>query len=133
MWFLLTLLLYAACDLAFINGFAKNFIRQQVGWLLAPSPDLVAAGLFYLVFTAGLLYFCAAPAQSGGRAALNGAFFGLVTYATYELVNKSLLDRWPMALVLVDLAWGVIVGAVVSWGSWKMAQLIFQGGEIPFR
>ncbi len=120
--FLVTLVIYAALDLAFINLFAKAFIQRQVGWLLAPRPDLKAAVAFYLIFVAGILYFCIWPAQNAGRALLNGAFFGLVTYATYELVNKSLLDRWPLALVLVDMAWGAFAGAVVSWAGWKIGR-----------
>lgn len=123
-WFVLSLLLYAACDLAFINLFAKSFIGRQVGWLLAPQPDLKAAALFYLIFVGGLLYFCIWPAATAAKALQNGAFFGLVTYATYELVNKSLLDRWPWPLVWVDLAWGIAVGAVVSWASWKLGRYI---------
>ncbi len=121
--FLGVLILYMVLDLAFINFFAKNFIREQVGWLLAPSPDLRAGLLFYLLFAAGLLYFCIWPASSAGRALLNGAFFGLVTYATYELVNKALLDKWPWPLVLVDLAWGTLAGALVSWSIWKAGEL----------
>lgn len=112
--FVITLLGYALLDLAFINLFAKAFIQRQVGWLLAPRPDLGAALLFYLIFVAALLYFCVLPAGSMGKALLNGAFFGLATYATYELVNKALPDRWPWPLVLVDLCWGVFVGAVMS-------------------
>lgn len=120
--FVATLFLYAAFDLVYINLVAKNFIHRQVGWLLAPKPDMGAAALFYLVFTGGLLYFCVWPATSGSRAFFNGAFFGLVTYATYELVNKALLDRWPWSLVLADLAWGVVAGAAVCWASWKVGQ-----------
>lgn len=123
--FLATLFLYALLDLSFINLFARAFIRRQVGWLLAPAPDLKAAGLFYLIFIGGLLYFCVWPAQSAAKALLNGAVFGLVTYATYELVNKALLDRWPWPMVLVDLAWGVFVGALVSWGSWQLTRMPF--------
>lgn len=122
MLFLFTLVCYALFDLAFINLFAKAFIQRQVGWLLAPRPDLAAAAIFYLIFVAGILYFCILPAASANRALLNGAFFGLVTYATYELVNKSLLDRWPWPLVLVDLAWGVFVGMTVSWLGWRFAR-----------
>ncbi len=117
--FALTLVVYVLLDLSFLNLFAKNFIQQQVGPMLAPKPDLVAGGFFYLIFIAGILYFCILPSQSAGDALFKGAFFGLVTYATYELVNKSLLKDWPLALVLVDMAWGVFVGAVVSWaGYW---------------
>ncbi len=121
---LITLLLYLVLDLAFINLFAKGFIQRQVGWLLAAQPDLKAGGLFYLIFIAALLYFCVWPAQTPGRALLNGAFFGLVTYATYELVNKALLDRWPWPLVLVDLVWGTAAGALVSWASWMVGRWI---------
>jgi uncharacterized membrane protein len=117
--FAITLVVYVLLDLSFLNLFAKGFIHRQVGPMLAPKPDLVAAGIFYLIFIAGILYFCILPAQTEGDALLKGAFFGLVTYATYELVNKSLLKDWPLALVLVDMAWGVFVGAMVSWaGYW---------------
>lgn len=122
--FLATLFMYGLFDLLFINLFARDFIEGQVGWLLAPAPDLKAGVLFYLIFATGLLYFCVWPAPNAGRALQNGAIFGLVTYATYELVNKALLDRWPWPMVLADLAWGVFVGAVVSWGSWKLGQVV---------
>lgn len=120
--FLLTLVVYAACDLAWLNLFAQNFVQRQVGERLAERPDWAAAGVFYLIFTGGLLWFCIWPAAGSGRALLNGALFGLVTYGTYELVNKALLDRWPPTMVVVDMAWGVFVGAVVSWLSWTMAR-----------
>lgn len=113
--FLLTLLSYIALDLLWLNFFAKSFIQQQVGQYLAAQPDWKAGGLFYLVFTAGLLWFCIRPAPTQGRALLNGAFFGLVTYATYELVNRALIANWPWPLVLVDIAWGIFVGAAASW------------------
>ena len=86
-----TLVLYALLDLGFIGLFASDFIRRQVGPKLAPAPDWAAAGVFYFLFAAALLYFCVLPAQSGARALFNGAFFGLVAYGTYELVNRALL------------------------------------------
>ncbi|MDX1910809.1 MAG: DUF2177 family protein [Saprospiraceae bacterium] len=123
--FVVTLLAYALCDLAWLNLFARNFVQRSVGHFLAPKPDLAAAAVFYLIFTTGLLYFCVWPAATQRQAMLNGALFGLVTYGTYELVNKALLDRWPLSLVLVDMAWGVLVGAVVSWMSFKI-RVFFQ-------
>ena len=118
--FFFTLVVYALLDLAFINLFARSFIQRQVGPMLARKPDLVAAGIFYLIFVAGILYFCVYPAPNAGRALLNGAFLGLVTYSTYELVNKSLLANWPLPLVLVDIAWGIFAGALVSWAGFKI-------------
>lgn len=122
--FLATLIAYAMFDLAWLNLFAKNFVRRQVGHFLAPKPDLAAAAIFYLIFTTGLLYFCIWPATSQRQALFNGALFGLVTYGTYELVNRALLDKWPLPLVLVDMVWGVFVGAVVSWLGFRMQGLL---------
>ncbi len=118
--FILTLITYAMFDLAWLNLFAKNFVQRQVGNHLAAKPDLTAAVIFYLIFTAGLLYFCIWPATSQRQALINGAFFGLVTYGTYELVNKALLDQWPLPLVVIDMAWGVFVGAIVSWAGFRV-------------
>ena len=123
--FLLTLATYISLDLLFLGILARSFVERQVGFLMAPHPDWLAAGLFYLIFSAGLLYFCIYPAlreNNALRALLNGAFFGLVTYATYELVNKSLIDKWPWPFVWVDILWGVVVGAAVSWISFQVSK-----------
>lgn len=122
--FLLTLVIYIICDLTWLTVFAKKFVHRQVGERMAATPDWVAAGVFYLIFTSTLLWFCVWPAAqaSAGRVLLNGALFGLVTYGTYELVNKALLNRWPLPLVVVDMAWGIAVGALVSWVSWELGR-----------
>ena len=44
-------------------------------------------------------------------AALYGALFGFVVYAAYDLTNLATLRGWPMAVSLVDLAWGAAVSA----------------------
>ena len=44
-----------------------------------------------------------------------------MTYATYELTNKALIDKWPLPLVMVDMVWGLFSGAAVSWIGFKMA------------
>lgn len=117
---LITLIIYTLLDLIFINFLAKGFIQRQVGQLLATEPNLMAGLLFYCIFSVGLLYFCIWPAETAAKALFNGAFFGLVAYATYELVNRALLADWPWKLVVVDLAWGIIAGALVCWASWHL-------------
>ncbi|MBK7407436.1 MAG: DUF2177 family protein [Saprospirales bacterium] len=116
MKFMLTLVFYLALDLLWVGGFAKGFIARQVGSYLSPKADWLAAILFYLIFAAGLWYFAIRSAHTPTEALLNGAFFGLVTYGTYELVNRALLANWPWTLVAVDMAYGVVACGVVSWG-----------------
>jgi len=118
MLFLLTALIYAGLDLLFINGFARAFIRRQVGHLLADKPDWAAGVVFYVLFTGGLLYFAVMPADSLMSAVKNGAFLGVLCYGTYELVNKALISGWPRSMVWVDLAWGLLAGAVTSGLAW---------------
>jgi uncharacterized membrane protein len=72
---------------------------------------------FYAIFVAGLVWFVIAPALAVGswrRAVGSGAFFGLVTYATWDLTNLAVLRDFPAALVPIDLAWGTVLSATVS-------------------
>lgn len=61
---------------------------------MTPKVNWAAAILFYLLFLAGLVVFVIAPAvekDSGVRAHMLGALFGLITYATYDLTNLATL------------------------------------------
>lgn len=77
----------------------------------------IAAFAFYAIFIAGLVFFAIAPAverQSWLSAMLVGGFFGFVCYATYDLTNLSVAKDWPLAITLVDMAWGAVLSATVS-------------------
>ena len=66
---------------------------------------------------AGMVVFVIAPSlQSGSlrKAILLGAFFGLVTYATYDLTNHATVKNWPWIVTIIDLCWGAVLAAIVS-------------------
>ena len=66
---------------------------------------------------AGVLVFAVEPglkAHSLRKAVLLGGFFGLITYATYDLTNLATLKNWPWIVTLVDMAWGTLLTAAVS-------------------
>jgi uncharacterized membrane protein len=48
------------------------------------------------------------------QALLMGAFFGLVTYATYDLTNLATIKDWPLIITLVDLIWGMTLSSALS-------------------
>lgn len=84
-------------------------MKSNINW--------VAAILFYLLFISALVLFVIAPAVREGswiRALLLGAFFGLVTYATYDLTNLATITDWPLTITIIDLIWGTVLGASVS-------------------
>lgn len=108
---------FLAIDVVWLAVVARKFYRERLGFLLADAPNWWAAATFYLLFVAGLLVFAILPGLQAGsawRALLLGAFFGLIAYATYDLTNQATVKNWPLAVTLVDLAWGAVLSACVS-------------------
>ena len=96
---------------------AKNFYKDQIGFLMTPNINWTAAIIFYLIFIAGLVLFVISPAMEKGSwvyAILFGALFGFITYATYDLTNLATLKDWPLMVTIVDLIWGAVLAASVS-------------------
>ena len=115
-----------ALDLLWLGVVMKDFYRANLGHLMAPSVVWGAAVAFYLVFAAGLLYFAVIPALSAGsllRAALLGALLGALCYATYDLTNHATLKNWPLAVTLLDIAWGAVLSAAAASAGYLAAKL----------
>lgn len=127
--YVLTLAVLFLVDMIWIGVVAKGFYRRHLGAFLSPKVVWPAAVLFYLLFIAGLLVFAVRPALARGeplQALLLGGFLGLVAYATYDLTNLATFKGWPLAVTVVDLAWGTGLGAVVSWLSAVAARGLFR-------
>jgi uncharacterized membrane protein len=118
------LIAYGAAVVAFliIDGLwlgliAKNFYANNLGDLLRKE-FLVGPGIiFYLMFTAGLVFLAVRPTQpdlSLINVALYGAIVGLMAYGTYDLTNLSTLRGWSPMLTIVDIVWGTVLSASVS-------------------
>jgi uncharacterized membrane protein len=78
---------------------------------------------FLRLYALTVAVFLAIPAlerQSLTRAIALGAFFGLVTYATYDLTNLATLDRFPGLVVMVDMAWGTVLCGAVAAAAFKL-------------
>ena len=116
--YFITLFVFLVMDAIWLGLIAQPFYQAQIGFLLAKKANWAAAGVFYLLYVAGLVTFVVEPAlQAGialGRTALRGAFFGLVAYATYDLTNLATVDRWPIVVTAVDMAWGTALGALTT-------------------
>ena len=108
---------FFAIDMFWLGLVAKDFYRSQIGSLMKSDINWMAAISFYLLFIVGLVVFVITPAVEKGSwtyALVFGAFFGLITYATYDLTNLATLKDWPILVTLVDLAWGAVLAASVS-------------------
>ncbi len=126
--YFIALPVFFAIDMLWLGLIAKNFYANQIGFLMRPDINWTAAILFYLLFIAGLVQFVIVPALEKGsflHALFLGAFFGLITYATYDLTNLATIKNWPLLVTIVDLAWGATLAATVSTASYFIAGRIF--------
>jgi uncharacterized membrane protein len=106
---------------------AKKFYQEQLGFLMRPDINWFAAIFFYILFIAGLVIFVISPAvekHSWVHALLFGAFFGLITYATYDLTNLATLKDWPLLVTVVDLIWGTVLASSISLITYLIANKI---------
>ena len=116
--YLCTLVAFFAIDMIWLGVVARGFYQRQLEGMLRETPLWSAAIVFYLLFILGLLVFVIVPGLQAGSARkvlILGAFFGLITYATYDLTNLATLKNWPLPMTIVDLIWGSLLGMSVSY------------------
>ena len=108
-------------DMVWLRGIAAAWYQEGLGHLMAPKPDLRAAGAFYLLYPLGLVIFGVLPHEDSTllRAIGMGALFGFFAYATYDLSNLATLRDWPLNVSLMDMVWGTLASGL-SVGAGKL-------------
>lgn len=116
--YFIALIVFFVIDIIWLALVAKNLYREQIGFIMSPKPNWLAAIAFYLIFILGMLFFVIHPAiekDSWSYALFVGMFFGFITYATYDLTNLATLKDWPLKITIIDLIWGTSLGGMVSY------------------
>ncbi len=115
--YLLTTVVFFAIDILWLGLIAKGLYNKILGHLLADQVYWTAAIVFYLIFIVGIFVLAIMPAvdkESFKYALIYGALFGFFTYATYDLTNLATMKGWPLKIVFIDIAWGIVLTASVS-------------------
>ncbi len=106
----------AVLDFLWLTTMTRLFYRPRLGALLNEQPVWPPALLFYVLYGVGLLAFVLRPALSDGTGLpavfFWGCLFGLVAYGTYDLTNHATIRDWPLAVTVVDMAWGAFISGV---------------------
>lgn len=107
---------FGILDTLWLRWAGPNFYRPMLGDILATSFRAAPAVAFYFLYVAALIWFAVRPGVAIGPwfGVANGAFLGLVAYATYDLTNQATMKQWPLQVTLVDIAWGAAVSALAS-------------------
>jgi len=115
--YLLTAAVFFTIDMVWLGFIAKGLYRRYLSDFLTDHVNWTAAIIFYFLFIIGIFIFVIMPAVEKNsllKAITLGAFFGMITYATYDLTNLATLRNWPLPIVFIDIAWGAVLTAIVS-------------------
>ena len=113
-----TAIVFLGLDYVWLAWVAKDFYARSLGALMREAPDFMAAGVFYLFYVAGIVFFAAMPAESWKGALARGALLGLLAYGTYDMTNLATLKGWPWRMAAVDMAWGATLTALAALGGY---------------
>lgn len=119
------LVVFLAIDMVWLLVISKDLYAKELGYLMAPTVNLLSALIFYLLFIVGLIVFVIQPALSSKSIkdlVVKAVLFGLVTYATYDLTNLATIKNWPLLITVIDLIWGMTVSVLVSVATFKISE-----------
>ncbi|MFF2345047.1 DUF2177 family protein [Pseudarthrobacter sp. NPDC058119] len=116
--YVVSALIFAVLDVAWILLVANPLYQSQIGHLLAPKANLPGAVLFYAVFVAGMVHYGVRPNDAGAtlRQRVTGAaLFGFFTYATWALTGFAVLKDFTALVAVTDVLWGAAACSLVTW------------------
>ena len=114
-----TALVFLALDVVMLKRVLHPLFSKHIGHMMLDAPRMGAAGVFYLLYVAGIVFFVALPAANGGsifQAFIAGLILGAMAYGTYEFTNFATLKGWRRRMVAIDLSWGALLTALSAVG-----------------
>ena len=109
--------IFGAMDAVWLSWAGPNLYRPTIGEIMAQEFNWVAAGLFYLLYLAGMTWFAIRPgiaALSAKTALINGALLGGLCYATFDLTSQAVMRVWATHVTVLDIIWGAFATGVTS-------------------
>mgnify|MGYP003690324007 FL=1 len=112
--FFIALAFFCIIDVFWIYFFATPMYKQEVAALM--ELKVAPAIMFYIIFLLGLIFFVINPNLSNTllNVFMIGAFYGLVTYGTYDLTVYATMNIFSLKLVVADILWGMILSGSVA-------------------
>ena len=126
--YLTTALVFLGLDAVMLKHVMRPLFEARLGDQLLADPRFGPAGVFYLFYVAGVVWFVSLPALWDGKALhalASGALLGAMAYGTYEFTNYATLRAWDLRMVATDLIWGTVLTGTSAFIGVIVTQKIF--------
>lgn len=127
--YLVAAIAFGVLDALWLGWAGENFYRPIIGEIMADEFKGAPAGVFYVLYLAGMTWFAIKPGLEAGSvstALLNGVLLGALCYATYDLTSQAVLKVWATKISVVDIMWGAFAtgsaSAIATWATLKFTQ-----------
>ncbi|MDJ0641328.1 MAG: DUF2177 family protein [Erythrobacter sp.] len=108
---------FGVLDAMWLNWAGPNLYQPTIGEIMAEDVNVAAAGAFYFLYLAGMVWFAIRPAIESRKvstALLNGALLGGLCYATFDLTSQAVFKAWATHITIADILWGMFATATTS-------------------
>ena len=115
--YLVMFLVFVIVEALMLTFFMAPFFSKHIGHLMRPQINLYVTLLYYLLYVAGVLYFCYFSGFKLGslqQTLISGFLLGLLCYGVYDITNYLVLKDWKIQMTLIDMFWGGIVTSLIS-------------------
>lgn len=120
--FLAVLVVIPVVDYIWLGQIMSGFYTDQLREIARisdgkVSPIIWSGLVVYLLLALGIVFFAlprVGVEDPLWMAFVWGGFLGLVVYGVYDFTNYTTLEKYPLAVTLVDFAWGGFVCGVAA-------------------
>ncbi len=115
--YLVMFLVFVIVEALMLTFFMAPFFSKHIGHLMRPQINLYVTLLYYLLYVAGVFYFCYFSGFKLGslqQTLISGFLLGLLCYGVYDITNFLVLKDWKIQMTLIDMFWGGIVTSLIS-------------------
>lgn len=120
---------FGGLDAMWLSWAGPNLYRPIIGEIMAENFNMAAAGVFYVLYLLGMMWFAVKPGLESGEwttALLNGILLGALCYATYDLTSQAVMKVWATKISVIDIMWGAFASgtsaAIATFATLKLTQ-----------
>ena len=120
-----TTVIFLGLDAVMLKLHMQPLFKRFLGDQILTDIRIVPAALFYLAYSAGLVFLVSYPALKADSAIIiPAAIIGAMAYGTYEFTSYAIMKSWSPILVANDFVWGTVLTAFSAWAGVALTRAI---------